>query len=532
MLSVIKNDDDELEEQYKIERKSHQKAELEEKKKLADEGDGEAMLWLVEKYKKEPLRRIRIESYYYMKKLAKIGDIPSMRYLAFSYKNARDVDIDMKEYLTYTKMLADEGEIDAMLKTAECYRDGIGCDQDPETSKRYYNKAFKATTQNLIAQIKEDKNNTDGLYKFSNQLLNGDVYEKNFDYGFKLLQTAASYGNQDAISDIINYFLRSGLVDTTEEEITKFLKLKKDPEYVFDLANQFLSGKLKIVGKSKVKEFDPNGPIVSFFKETAVEEEHYKLLMKFALCYREGKHQFLPKDTKEAARLFRIIIDKLPENHEAVSRLVSMYENNEIDDVNENEKEQLIKLNKKLELVHLKERADAGTSNCGFAMVNYANALIKNNIDVEEAFKYLKGAAINHKITIAMLELGEIFERGEIVEKNLEESLFYYGLGEQSKDSACALNYTKLLLCENRGDEAVEVIKNFGGERFVDKLFNKMRYEWRFSPEQNVQMLKQAADAGDVSCMKILAQYLFDGRNVAHNHQEAKKYEEMAKQYE
>ena len=130
-----------VEEQYRMEKKKKQNEELEEKTRLAnDENDAEAMLWLVEKYEKEPLRKNRLKALPYYKKLAKLQDVESIRHLQLMYKYGRDVDMDINEYFKYTKQLADRGEVDSMLKVADMYQKGEGCQASEELYKKYKEK--------------------------------------------------------------------------------------------------------------------------------------------------------------------------------------------------------------------------------------------------------------------------------------------------------------------------------------------------------------------------------------------------------
>lgn len=551
-----------IEEQYRAEKKKKQKEELNEKIKQADEeNDAEAMLWLIEKYEKEPLRKNRLQALPYYKKLAKLQDVESIRHLQLMYKYGRDVDMDINEYFKYTKMLADRGEVDSMIKVADLYNKGEGCQASEELCTKYKEKAVETSykqIKNKLADVqknrkerkaknvaikpeeKEIENNVfTEAYKLALQFINGEVYNQDFAKGFQILQFLASFQHQEALNDVLNYLLRPSEKTPTsnEDDIVKYLKLKKDENYITDLAHLFLNGNLdKLILKQ-------DGPVINFFKQFAINRKDQKLLSKFANGYKNGKPP-LEQNTNEYINLIKVLA-KL-ENPDAIEKLRLIYEKEGISNSNsastltdkqqppnnEQQKDDKNAQKSKLsDLRRLKERADANNGSNAFAMINYAKILIEGKglekPDVEEGIKYLKKAALQCNNSTAMFELGEIYENGKIVKKDLEEAVKFYDLGVKNGYNQCAFNLVKCLLLNNKGAEAKDVIKKSGDQEFSEKLFNKLLYEWKIEPDEVVRLLKIAADAGDVGSMKILSKFLIRGRNVTHNPDEAQIYLNM-----
>lgn len=559
-----------IEEEYRAKKKEHQRIELEEKKREADENDAEAMLWLVDKYEKEPLRKNRLQALPYYKKLAKLKDVESIRHLQLMYKYGRDVDMDIKEYFKYTKMLADAGEVDSMLKVSELFKDGEGCEANEELSKKYKEKAaegsikqtkLKLSELQKSRQARKAKNNPiqpnekeyentvlSDAFKLSLQLINGEVYLPDFQKGFSILQIVANFQYPEALNEVLNYLLRSEQLasNPNEEDIVKYLKLKKDDVYVLDLAHLFLNGSLE---KLALKQ---DGAVINYFKQFAIDRKDEKLLFKFANGYKNGKPP-LDQNTSEYIKILKVLAQN--ENQEAIDklRLISEKEgintttttnnsnntntnnsDNQQPNTNSNQENDKNKTPKKLsDLRRLKERADSNNGNNEFAMINYAKILIEGKglekPDYEEGIKYLTKAALQCNNSTAMFELGEIYENGKIVKRDLKEAVKFFALGDKNGNHQCAFNLVKCLLLANKGAEAKNVIKKSGDQDFSDKLFNKLLYEWKYEPDEVARLLKLAADAGDVGSMKILSRYLIRGRNVTHNPDEAQIYLNMYK---
>ncbi|KAK8889273.1 hypothetical protein M9Y10_034019 [Tritrichomonas musculus] len=547
-------------EQYRAEKKKKQKEELYEKIRLAnEENDAEAMIWLTEKFDKEPIRKNRLQALPYYKKLAKLQDIDSIRHLQLIYKYGRDVDPNINEYFKYTKLLADNGDVDSMIKISDLYKNGEGCEASEENHKAYREKAAEANIRSYkqkLAEISKKRNERKAkgkaandestrkekeneretmneIYKFSLQLLNGEVYLPNFDKSFYLLQILASLGHQESLNEVLNIMLRSDQIapKPNEADIVKFLKLKKDDSYVLDLAHLFLNGNLnKLVLKQ-------DGPVISYFKQFAIDKKDEKLLFKLANGYKSGKPP-LEQNNDEYINLIKVLATL--DNPIAIDKLRLIYEKASKDDTEkepekktEEEKDKIIKMAKLQEMKRLKERADLNNGSNAFAMINYAKILIEGNgyiePNIDEGIKYLKKAAEQCKNSTAMFDLGDIYENGKFVKQDLNEAIKYYSLGEENGNHQCAFYLVKCLLLANKGVEAKDAIKKSGDPDFSDKLFNKLLYEWKLEPDEVVRLLKIAADAGDVGSMKILSKYLMRGRNVTHNPDEATVYLNMYK---
>ena len=524
MLHIIDKDNDIYEEEYKKRKKQLQAEELERNIRDADNGDAEAMVWLVEKYKKEPLKRLRMQAYPYMENLTHKGDVPTMRYLATCYKFGRDVEKDPKQYFHYLKMAADHNEVDCMLKVAEYYKTGGIVNVNKEESKKYYQSARDIRFKTLKNQTKTDPSKLADTYEFANQLMHGDGFEKDIKFGVAVLRKVAEKEYPDAIVDFINLLFKSGYFKRVDEsEIVKFIQLKKDNNYILELTNQFLAGRLQIHLKGKIiRQLNPDGPLIKFFKQKAIESNNTKVLLRFAQLYKEGK-PYLPQNIPECVALLKIVADSGTDaSQEAVARLKVMYDNNSMPE--DDDKEIYSTLSQKYEFKNLKDRASENSSNNGFAMINYANSIIETS--TSEAIAYLQKAAQEKQIPFAMFRLGQIYEKGKYVPKDINKAKEYYEQGQKYNDLLCIFHLVRLLLENDEGDEAVKVISTQDKD-FVQNLFSKMKYEWNIDPNDIVQLLKVAADSGNIDSMKILSTYLVNGRNVAHDEEEARKYEEM-----
>ncbi len=282
--------------------------------------------------------------------------------LAGLYYQGKGVEQDREQAFSHYSSAANQGFPYASFELGKMLRNGIGCRANSARSEQRFQEAFDGFTS-LESQSHDDKLQ----YRLGWMLLNGVGAEKNIPQAKEYLEKSAGVGNHFAGYQLARLILSEDGADP--EEVEKALA----------------------------------------YLQRAVKAENTYAAYFLGKLYQEGRH--VPKDTPEAARLFRLSAEQGREF--AAYRLGKLYLSG--DDVLKDVEEALR---------WFRFAADKKNQYAEYALgILYLNGEDVPK-DVTAALEYLKRAA-GQGSQFAQYRLGKIYLIGEDIPKDIEAALSY-----------------------------------------------------------------------------------------------------------
>lgn len=415
------------------------------------------------------------------------------------YMNPNGIDIESIEHETKTmsnatgskdkssssiKMLADQGDAEAMIEYGEILMSGKEVEQNKEEAVNYFKKAL-------------DKGALKGMVLYADALFDGEGISQDKEEAAKLYKIASERGS---IESAIKYADMLFIGDGVEMNKTVAIKIYKKAADKGDLSSVLKYADIVYNGDG----IDQDKEEAIHLYKSAADNGVVDAMFKYAVILYQGED--VDEDKKEAARYFSIAAN-LGHTKSMLNLAYMMYRGDGIE------------VNKVESLNYFQICSDEGNvdamNNCGIIKMQSEDFL--------EAANYFKKASELGSIE-AMNNYATCLYQGKGVEKDVNLAISLYKNAAENGDEEAMNNYANFLL---KGEEvtknealAFEYFKKAAekGNIFAvynyAKMINEGKFE-KYNREKIMKLLKYAADKEHSHAALIYAQMMFDDGNKA-----------------
>ncbi|POG57790.1 hypothetical protein GLOIN_2v1791279 [Rhizophagus irregularis DAOM 181602=DAOM 197198] len=421
-----------------------------------------------------------------LEKLAKNGDKEAMLNLANCYKNGEGTEKNLEKAFHYYQKAAENGNEEAMYNLAKFYYNGEGTEKNLDKAFYWYQKAVENGNKEAMNNLAYCYTNGEGTEKnlekafhwyqeaaengnemaMNNLALcyeNGKGTEKNLGKAFHWYQEAAENGNEKAMNNLVNCYINGkGTEKNLEKALCWYQKVAEngDEEAMYNLASFYYIG----IGteKSLEKAF--------YWHQKAAEKDHVKAMYNLAVCYDDGIGT--EKNLEKAFYWHQKAAEK--DHVKAMYNLAICY--NDGKGTEKNLEKAFYWYHKAAEKDHV--MAINNLANC----YNDGKGTEKNLV---KAF-YLYQKAAENGVKEAMYNLAACYKNGKVTEKNLEKAFHWYQKAVENDSEGSAIFY--LALCYEYGE---------GTEKNLEKAFYWYQKATENSKKKTMNNLEKYYENGE-----------------------------------
>ncbi|KAK8876526.1 hypothetical protein M9Y10_006742 [Tritrichomonas musculus] len=451
------------------------------------QGDVESMFKCGEMlYKGDVITRNRERANKFYKKSADLGYLPAIKIYAYNLYYGRGIDMDKDESISYYKLAAEKGDEESKtlivyLPTraqAEKFYKGIGTEENKEEAFKYY-------------KLAAEKGDAYSMNFCGVMLRNGDGIPSDIEEAIKYFKMGVDNDFDTSMYNLGNLYCKGEKVEKNLEEANKYYKMAADKGNVFSMkiyADHLFEGYGIEANKEEAEKYYRMAAEEGDIEAQRILDRHFK---------DNGDEE----EDGPRPDIFEVLMGLAIKSYSYTANSVSFLKR---------KADRLMQEEKKFEaLDYYRKAAEKGDAEsmckCGLMLLDGDGIPVNN----EEGFKYIK-MAVKEQYPQALFIYAKIYEKGELVEKDMDVTLKYLKMAADLGYPAAARDYaTKLARGNGIDADLDESIRYFklaaqNGDTFSMAMCGFILWKDKGAPEDLVEAakyFKMAVDNGDGSFM-------------------------------